>query len=254
MVSVTAQPGYRVRMDWGPDGALAVTGRASVAVVVDVLSFTTTLTVAVEAGFEVWPRPWPDAGDATFAAQHGAELAVARSQATAGRISLSPASIPPVGSGAARRLVLPSPNGASLAATLAERGVGVVGASLRNAAAVAAWVSATGPARVAVVAAGERWPGGGLRPAVEDLWGAGAVVAALRDAGWEHVSPEAQAAAGAFHDVGDRVGTLLMGCVSGRELVERGWAADVRIAAEVDASTVVPVLGDDGCFRPARAA
>ena len=43
-------------------------------------------------------------------------------------------------------------------------------------AAVARWLQARG-GTVAVVAAGERWPDGSLRPAAEDLWGAGAVLA-----------------------------------------------------------------------------
>ncbi len=60
------QDGYRLRADWGLDGALALAEHADVAVVVDVLSFTTTVTVAVEAGMVVWPYPW-DEDAAAFA-------------------------------------------------------------------------------------------------------------------------------------------------------------------------------------------
>lgn len=43
------QSDYRVRFEWGPVGADAIVERAALAVVVDVLSFTTTLSVAVDA-------------------------------------------------------------------------------------------------------------------------------------------------------------------------------------------------------------
>lgn len=36
----------------------------------------------------------------------------------------------------------------------------------------------------------------------------------------------------------------MLGCASGRELVQKGYDRDVTIAAEVDASGVVPVLKD----------
>ena len=50
------QSASRIRMEWGPTGAEAVP--ADYAVVVDVLSFTTTLSVAIERGIEVFPFRW----------------------------------------------------------------------------------------------------------------------------------------------------------------------------------------------------
>jgi 2-phosphosulfolactate phosphatase len=136
--------------------------------------------------------------------------------------------------------VLPSPNGSSIAFGLAEAGVTVVGASLRNAAAVARWLP--DGATVAVVAAGERWADGSLRPAVEDLWGAGAVVAALAGLGATGLSPEARVAEQAFRSVRARLTDELRDCASGRELVDMGFAGDVAVAAEHDTCAAVPVL------------
>ena len=94
----------------------------------------------------------------------------------------------------ASRLVLPSPNGSAIAA--AAPGV-TVAASLRNASAVAEWLSERfrGDVEpVSVIAAGERWPDGSLRPALEDLLGAGAVLSALVARTGVSESPEAAAA------------------------------------------------------------
>jgi 2-phosphosulfolactate phosphatase len=95
---------------------------------------------------------------------------------------------------------------------------------------------------VIVVAAGERWPDGTLRPAVEDLWGAGAVLAAL---GLEGASPEARLAASAYDAVRGDLASALRDCASGRELVAGGFARDVEIAGSTDVSAVVPVLNTD---------
>ena len=54
------QTGFGVRFDWGPTGAAAVAIDVEAAVVVDVLSFTTTTVVAVEAGAAVLPWRWRD--------------------------------------------------------------------------------------------------------------------------------------------------------------------------------------------------
>lgn len=45
-----------------------------------------------------------------------------------------------------------------------------------------------------------------------------------------------------------RLPEILSDCASGRELREKGWAADVGYAARLNASSTVPVL-TDGAFR-----
>ena len=80
-----------------------------------------------------------------------------------------------------------------------------------------------------MIAAGERWPDGSLRPSLEDLLGAGAIISALSG----ERSPEAHAAAVTFESNGDLAGTL-MKCASGVELSERGFTDDVVMAAQLD--------------------
>ena len=257
-----SQDRHVVRLDWGPTAAEALTryavaaGSPVCAVVVDVLSFTTCVSVAADAGIRVHPYRWKDESARAFAEERGATLARTRSATrTEGGVSLSPASIRAARD--VKDLVLPSPNGSTTSTVLAEAGAQVVAASLRNRAAVAAWIvdwleSSSGsrarPA-VVVVPAGERWPDDSLRPAVEDLWGAGSVVAALAQR-LEHrggpllLSPEAEAAGAAWLAVEDRASEALHSCASGLELVAQGWPDDVAIAAELNASGVVPVLTD----------
>lgn len=235
------QAAYAVRFDWGPTGAAAIGSDADIAVVVDVLSFTTTLTVAVERGMTVFPYAWKDAGATQYAAEQDAVLAVGRFEGggEAGQVSLSPAAMASVDG--VQRVVLPSPNGSSICFGLADTGLTVVGACLRNRRAVARWVRRRirDGARVAVVAAGERWPDGSLRPGLEDLLGAGAVLAALDPA---HASPEARQAQRAFEAAGKDVPDQLSACASGVELVRAGFAEDVAMASQIDVSAAVPVL------------
>ncbi|WP_203826426.1 2-phosphosulfolactate phosphatase [Actinoplanes palleronii] len=258
------QERYSARFEWGPSGADAVAAGAAFVAVVDVLSFTTALSVAVENGVAVMPYPWRDGTEVAAAARYDAELAVGRSAAGPDEISLSPAAIRRVATGRRiERLVLPSPNGSAICARLSAAGsarpageaVTVLGVCLRNAAIAGEWVRARLAGRpVAVVAAGERWPDGSLRPAVEDLWGAGAFLAGFSD-----LSPEAESAVAAYRAVAGRVPAALAAAASGRELAAldhpgaaaRSFAEDVAIAAEVDASTAVPVL-QDGWFRRAE--
>ncbi|MFC0629193.1 2-phosphosulfolactate phosphatase [Kribbella deserti] len=236
-MSVYAQHGYAVRFDWGLRGAEECAPGSSVVAVVDVLSFTTATTVAVEHGIDVLPYRWRDESAIAYAVENQAELAVGRSQAGPGQISLSPVTLQ--AAQGIRRVVLPSPNGSTISQYVAGLGSVVVAVSLRNASAAARWVRAQ-EGVVTVIAGGEKWPGGELRPAVEDLWGAGAFLAALEADG---LSPEASAAVGAFEAVDD-VREALLGSASGRELVALGYQQDVELAAGYDATQVVPVLRD----------
>jgi 2-phosphosulfolactate phosphatase len=229
-----------VRCDWGPTGAVLVP--ADIAVVVDVLSFTTTVTVAVGRGVSVLPYRWRDESAREYAASRDALLAVGRLEARErpGQVSLSPAAMAAVTG--VERVVLPSPNGSTITAALAGTGATVVAGSLRNASAVADHLAPLlrDGASCVVVPAGERWPDDTLRPCVEDLWGAGAVLAGLAARGVGDLSPEARAATHAW--AAARLPTDLHDCAGGRELAAAGFADDVAMAAEVDASDVVPVL------------
>lgn len=120
---------YGLRFDWGLPGAKAVGAAADIAVVVDVLSFTTTLTVAVDAGIDVLPYRWNDDSAERYARDSDAVLAVGRSRAVGGQISLSPNTIRR--HAAPQRVVLPSPNGSNICFELgAGAGTGVcIGAS-----------------------------------------------------------------------------------------------------------------------------
>jgi 2-phosphosulfolactate phosphatase len=229
-VTELEQAGFDPRLEWGVEGAVVLAGSCPVLVVVDVLRFTTAVEVAVAGGARVAPRPWPPAGTGRRLPRPEA--------AGPGPFSLSPVSLLGVRPGTLVELA--SPNGAAV--SLAAAGVVVLAGCLRNASAVAA--AARGLGRpVGVVAAGERRGDGGLRPAVEDLLGAGAVLAALGG----RPSPEARAAVAAFADAAPHLPAVLAACASGRELAARGQAADLPLAAEHDVSRVVPVLRD-GAF------
>jgi 2-phosphosulfolactate phosphatase len=187
------QLGYDVRFDWGLQGASAILDGAQVAVVVDVLSFTTAVSVASDGGVRVFPFRGGGRRAIDYAQARNARLAVPRAIAGPADVSLSPVSLRSVRAPA--RVVLPSPNGSTLGRELAGRTRACVAACLRNARAVADWIRAghETPSPVAVIAAGERWTDGTLRPALEDLWGAGAVISHLASGG-ASVSPEASLA------------------------------------------------------------
>jgi 2-phosphosulfolactate phosphatase len=228
-VSAFDQQPWNCRCEWGPD-AVARLAPADVVIVVDVLSFTTCVDVAVSRGGAILPYTWADPSAEDFARTHGAELAGRRRVA---RYSLSASSFLDVQPGF--RCVLPSPNGARVAIAAAESGSVVFAACLRNPRAVAEAARRAG-ASFNVIPAGERWADGSLRPCLEDWLGAGAVLAGLPGAR----SPEADAAVAVFERHRDALPETIRQCSSGRELEARGQLNDLALAADLDASTCAP--------------
>jgi 2-phosphosulfolactate phosphatase len=233
----TSQSGFDVRFEWGESGLQALLGQVKTIAIFDVLSFTTCVSLACARGARVFPFPWKDERVTAFAAEKQALVAGPRWD-TEG-YTLSPASLTRLPRGAT--LVLPSPNGSHLSHLAAQSGAVFAGA-LRNVSALAARMRAES-APIAVIAAGERWPDGRLRPCVEDMVGAGALIARLPGS----LSPEAELARSAWEKAASSLERLLRGCASGIELAQRGFARDVALAAELDADAVAPVL-QDGAF------
>ncbi len=225
----------QVDFAWGKAGLNDRLPASNVVVIVDVLSFSTAVDVAVSRGAAVLPYRYRDATAAAFAAEQQAVLAGPRRD---GGPSLSPPSLAALDTGA--RLVLPSPNGSTLSTLVGNKTA--FAACLRNAAAVAAAVPAD--ARVLVIAAGEHWPDGSLRPALEDLLGAGAVLARLNG----RLSPDAAAAAGAYRELCDDLAGALTQCPSGQELIAAGYPDDIIWAADEGCSVAIPRL-IDGAYR-----
>jgi 2-phosphosulfolactate phosphatase len=221
-------------------GIGALRGRVAVIVIVDVLSFSTAVDVAVSRGAMVYPLPYGEVDRAQAAAALvGAVLA--RPRRAGAQFSLSPASLAAIPEGT--KLMLPSPNGSRL--SLAGGDTPVLAGCLRNAAAVAqAARRIAGEGDVAVVPAGERWPDGSLRPAIEDLLGAGAIIHHLG----LPCSPEAQIARDAYRSAGIAVAALIRASVSGRELIDGGFPRDVEIAVEECVSARAPLLSG-GAYR-----
>lgn len=79
MNSAHRQADYSIRFEWGLSGAQAVAPGCELAVVVDILSFTTTLSVALDAGITVLPFRVRGDKAAAYAAEADAKLAVGRS-------------------------------------------------------------------------------------------------------------------------------------------------------------------------------
>lgn len=231
---------YDIRFEWGLRGAEVLSPFCDAVVIVDVLSFTTAVSVAVSRGGIVFPYRWKDDTRIAFAERKQALLAGPRGS---GSYSLSPLSLTSIQSG--QRIVLPSPNGSTI--SLSTGDTPTYAGCLRNARAVAKAAMRHG-SRIGVIACGERWRGdASLRPALEDLIGAGAVIRHLTG----RRSPEAESALWAFQGAEDALFDFVRACSSGKELAASNHEADIGLACQMDADAVAPRLVDEA-YRAAE--
>ena len=215
-----------IRFEWGLMGVQTLAPISDVIIIVDVLSFTSCVDVVVGNGGIVFPYRGEAEALSTFAGERHAVVA-SRNRAHHTGLSLSPHAL--LNAPAGTRLVLPSPNGSRL--SLATGDVVTLAGCLRNAQAVAQQANQLGK-RISVIAAGERWPDGSLRPSLEDLLGAGAILSYLQG----EQSVEAETAVASFQQHQDNLLESLLRCGSGKELVGRGFTEDVQIAAQLNVS------------------
>ncbi len=237
MVMIFSQSEFDIRCEWGENGVAQLAPVSDAVIIVDVLSFSTCVEIAARRGAVIFPYRGQDDRAEAYAASLGAELAGSRRDHS--RYSLSPASLVDIPKGA--RLVLPSPNGATL--TLGTGGAPTLTGCLRNYRAVASAAQKYGR-RLAIIPAGERWPDGSLRPAFEDWIGAGAIISQLHG----ELSPEARAARAAFHQAQTGIESLIRQCGSGKELIARGFEENVSLASALNVSECAPLFSD-GAYR-----
>jgi 2-phosphosulfolactate phosphatase len=127
--------------EWGLAGIEALHARVGVLIIVDVLSFSTAVEIAVARGASVYPFAFDDERGAQAAALRLSAVLARPRRAAAGGFSLSPASLTGIASGT--KLMLPSPNGSrlSVAAGNTPKRLPVMTGCLRNASAVGRWLA-----------------------------------------------------------------------------------------------------------------
>ena len=230
------QSTYDIRCEWGEKGISVLAPVCDVLVIVDILSFSTSLDIAVSKHAVVYPYRWKDEGVYTYAEEMCAEVA---DRQNSNGFNLSPGSLGNLPDNA--RLVLPSPNGSMI--TLAAGSTPVLAGCFRNCRAVAR-SAMKGGRKIGVVPAGERWEDNSLRPCFEDLAGAGAIINHLEGT----LSPEAEVAKLIFENCKDSLAEKLRNCGSGKEKRAKNEARDIDLSADLDVSECVPFYSD-GVYR-----
>ncbi|PLR86816.1 2-phosphosulfolactate phosphatase [Bacillus canaveralius] len=233
-------------LEWGKRGARNAASRGDIIIIVDVLSFSSTVVSALSKGAIIFPYP-PNLDGNKYAKQIGAEYILGRSEAAQlGLPTLSPISFDYNNKN--RKYVLTSLNGAFCTWIASDVPALLIGSLLNaaNVAAVANKLSLEKKANITVVACGELWSDvkeheDTLRPALEDYLGAGAILSYLNG----KKSPDAEVSIGAFHFSKSNLGGIIWECESGRELRDRGFEEDVKHCSRLNVYQTVPILHKD---------
>jgi len=239
------QSPFECRVEWGRRGAREAAERGDIVIVVDVLSFSSTVVSALNVGAVIYPYP-PDLDGKRYAESVGAEYILGRAEAArAGKPTLSPVTFN--NGHRNNRYVLSSLNGA-YCTWIASKVPALLIGTLLNASAVASAankIKQVSGAAITVVPSGEMWNDvreneDRLRPSIEDYLGAGAILSKLEG----EKSPEAQVCIAAFNGTNENISQLIWDCGSGRELRERGYENDVLHCGRLDVTEAVPILVD----------
>ena len=225
-----------INCEWGIDGINKFSSQSEITIIVDVLSFSTCVDIALSQKAIVYPYVYKDDSAIDYAAANDAVLA--SFNRSKDKFSLSPLSLKKISEGT--RIVLPSPNGSDL--SLCSLSKVTLCACFRNYRLVAEYANSISE-NIVVIPAGEKWPNGTMRFAIEDYLGAGALLSELKG----ELSAEANAAKKLFESLKQDLKHIISGSLSGRELIEKGFPEDVDIALELNAGRSVPVLKNK-CF------
>lgn len=240
------QSEYVVRCEWGAKGVEALAPLSDVVVIVDVLSFSTSVDISVSRGATVFPYRWRDERVYEYSRKVKAEVANCQNQ---NGYSLAPSTLENLPKN--YRIVLPSPNGSTLT-ILAKEFSTVLCGCLRNAKSVAEEAVRLGKS-ISVIPCGERWHGDhSLRPCLEDILGAGAILSEIDS----FLSPEAESAKMLFNSYSDKLFDSISKCSSGKEKLSQKKERDIELACDLNCSNSVPVLNDgayqDRVLEPGR--
>lgn len=222
-------PNLQIDCEWGESGITANLSLFEVVIIVDVLSFSTCVDIALHNGAFVYPYQFKGNLAIEYARQHNALLAKPRQQH---ELSLSPRSLQSLKP--KDKLVLPSPNGATL--TLICNNTPTFTGCLRNAAAVAIAAKKLGN-KILIIAAGERWKNNEMRVAFEDIIGAGSIIAHLSGV----KSEEAKYAETLFNLSKKNEFKDIYNLKSGIELISIGFKHDIDEACRYNVSTIAPI-------------
>lgn len=236
-----------IHIDWSTDGLQFALKSNDIVIIVDTLRFSSAVVTAVAHGFTVYPVADERKGR-ELAASVGAVMAGKPGKA---RYSLSPRSFLDR-ERAGTVVVLYSPNGAVCASHIQHNDTAYIGCFL-NARAVAQHLRAcvdTTDRNVTMLACGEQraFASGeriiyvkedGQRVfAVEDYLACGAIISFID----MDKTAEATICEATFRATRDHLLELMLGSFSGRYLNDKGLAADVEHAAQINLYDTVPVV------------
>ncbi|MFH2049834.1 MAG: 2-phosphosulfolactate phosphatase [bacterium] len=232
---------------WGRAGAIRASENSEIVVIVDTLSFSTTVAYAVKKGAVIYPLALGD-DTSELSEKYNAEIAVSRKEVPdKGRFSLSPFTYDSIEKNT--KVVLPALNGGTCCKLAQGKSNTVLIGALVNAQAIADYLMTLSTKSkclsVSVVACGERFKesnnDGGIRFAIEDYLGAGAIISMLDTC----KTPEAKVCEGAFKHNQITLERLIWDCESGVALREIGFGEDVKFASKLNSIEVVPILKGD---------